>query len=134
MTREQIKNHFILRRDLKEAREILKSLREAATPGAQALTGMPHAPGVNDKTGNLAAEIVDMESEIRKLKAKIAEQEPEIEEFIQGIRSGKIRTIFRLRLLNGFSWKEVSAILGKWSTADSVSATYYAYLNKNKIR
>ena len=35
-------------------RESLLDLQEAAVPGAQVLTGMPHTPGVKDKVGNLA--------------------------------------------------------------------------------
>ena len=41
---------------------MLQSLRDAACPGAAALTGMPHTPGIKDKVGDLAAEIVDMDA------------------------------------------------------------------------
>ena len=51
---------------------MLQSLRDAACPGAAALTGMPHTPGIKDKVGDLAAEIVDMDAaRIDKVLVKI---------------------------------------------------------------
>ena len=131
MTREQLYNHFALRQELKQAEEVLKALRAAASPGAQALTGMPHAPAVTDKTGDLAAEIVDMEQEVQRIHAAIAQEEPEILQFISRISNSRTRTIFRLRLLHGLSWKEISTLLGRWTNASSVSSAFYAWLRRN---
>ena len=44
-----------------ECRDILQNLKRSVGPGTQALTGMPHAPGVKDKVGDLATEITYME-------------------------------------------------------------------------
>lgn len=128
MTREQLNQHIALRREKRQAEEILASLRASASPGAQVLTGMPHGTGTSDKTGDLAAEIVDVETQIDRLEQEIAEQEPEINEFIGKIRNSRTRTIFRLRLLKGYSWKETASVLGRWSSANSVSSTFYAWL------
>ena len=129
MTREQIKEHFALRREMALSQETLKSLCDAASPGAQVLTGMPHAPGVTDKTGDLAAEIADMESEIEGMEKALAAEEPEIEAFIREIRNSRTRMIFRLRLLRGMTWKEVASVLGKWNTAKSCQDAFWSYVD-----
>ena len=129
MTREQLYNHFELRQELKQAVEVLTALRAAASPGAQALTGMPHVPVMTDKTGDLAAEIVDIEQEISRIQETIGQEEPEILSFISAIRSSRTRTIFRLRILRGFSWKEISIIFGKWTTAKSCKSTFWNYVD-----
>ena len=50
---------------------MLQSLRDAACPGAAALTGMPHTPGIKDKVGDLAAEIVDMDARVGFLEEEV---------------------------------------------------------------
>ena len=67
MTLKELNGHFVLRERLARAKEMLASLQAAACPGAQVLTGMPHAPGVSDKVGDLAVEIADLEGRIQIL-------------------------------------------------------------------
>lgn len=64
---------------------MLQSLRDAACPGAAALTGMPHTPGIKDKVGDLAAEIVDMDARVGFLEEEVKASEGQIMPFIQGI-------------------------------------------------
>ena len=128
MTLEVLNQHLELREKLDKAEEMLAALRAAATPGAAKLTGMPRAPGVNDKVGDLAVEIADLSSRIDYLKEELAEQEPEIEVFISRIDDDQTRMVFRLRFLRGLSWKEVSQILGRFTTEKSVSDLCYKYL------
>ena len=90
---------------------MLQSLRDAACPGAAALTGMPHTPGIKDKVGDLAAE-----------------SEGQIMPFIQGIDDDQTRLIFRLRFLRGLAWKEVAAVIGGRNSEDSVKMVCYRYL------
>ena len=128
MTLQELNQHFELREKLIKAYEMLDALRSAACPGAAKITGMPRAPGIRDKVGDLAAEIADMSSRIDSLNAELAAQEPEIEAFIAGIEDDQTRMVFRLRFLRGLSWKEVSQILGRYTTEKSVSDLCYKYL------
>ena len=82
---------------------MLQSLRDAACPGAAALTGMPHTPGIKDKVGDLAAEIVDMDARVGFLEEEVKASEGQIMPFIQGIDDDQTRLIFRLRFLRGRS-------------------------------
>ena len=99
------------------------------SPGASALTGMPHTPGVSDKVGDLAAEIADMDAYIQYIEAEIKANEPPILDFIQSIEDPPVRIIFRLRFIRGMTWKEVSQVLGQFTTEKSVSQICYKYLN-----
>ena len=69
MTLAELNWHFALRDKLEKARETMATLRQKALPGASALTGMPHTPGVSDKVGDLAAEIADMDAYIQYIEA-----------------------------------------------------------------
>lgn len=127
MTLEDLNKHLLLREKLEKAQEMLVSLRAAAQPGAARLTGMPHTPGVKDKVGDLAVEIADLTSRIDYLNAELAQQEPPIEAFIAEIEDDQTRLVFRLRFLRGLSWKEVSQILGQYTTENSVKSACYRF-------
>ena len=127
MTLSELNRHFELRENVARARETLASLRAAAHPGASVITGMPHAPGVKDKVGDLAVEIADFSARIDFLNAELERQEPEVEAFIAGIEDIQLRLIFRLRFLRGLAWKEVSQVLGQYTTEDSVKSACYRF-------
>lgn len=128
MTLSELNQHFELIEKLARAREMLQSLRDAACPGAAVLTGMPHTPGVKDKVGDLAAEIVDMDARVRFLEAEVKASEDAIMPFIQSIDDDQTRLIFRLRFLRGLAWKEVAAVIGGRNSEDSVRMVCYRYL------
>lgn len=125
MTLEELNQHLELKEKMEKAQETLISLRGAAYPGAAVMTGMPHAPGVKDKVGDLATEIADMTDRIHDLEKQIAEREPQVLEFIAEVKDDKTRTMLRLRFVRGLSWKEVAQIMGRWATANSVKSACY---------
>lgn len=128
MTLAELNQHFELIEKLARARELLQSLRDSARPGASALTGMPHATGVKDKVGDLAAEIVDMDARVGFLEKEARASEAIIMPFIQGIDDDQTRMIFRLRFLRGLTWKEVAAVVGGRNSEESVKMVCYRYL------
>lgn len=129
MTLQRLNEHFELRIRLAKAQEMLESLRAAACPGAAVLTGMPHAPGVKDKVGDLAAEIADMDARIEYLEAKIKQDEREILEYIRAIDDDQLRLIFRLRFIRCLTWGEVASVIGGRNTEDAVKSACYRYLS-----
>ena len=64
MTLQELSKYYKLHERLERNREMLSSLYAAAGPGAQVITGMPHAPGVSDKVGDLAAELWDCKARL----------------------------------------------------------------------
>ena len=125
MTLAQLNEHLDAVQQLARTEETLKNLWDAAVPGAQKLTGMPHASGVRDKVGDFAVEIADLESEIEREKAVIAESEERIAAWISTIEDGTTRIIFRLRFIRAMQWKEIAGIVGKYSTESSVKHAVY---------
>lgn len=128
MTLQELSQYLKLRERLSRDEEILKSLEAAACPGAQVLTGMPHAPGVRDKVGDLAVEIADMKERIRFIEEEMAQVQSDIEAFVNSIEDERLRMIFRLRFLRCLTWQATADILGWSYTEDSVKRLCYRYL------
>ena len=129
MTLQELNQLFELRERLAKAQEMIDSLRAAACPGGQVLTGMPHAPGYKDKVGDLAVEIADMAERIEYLQGEIAKAEAPILDFIRAIDNDQTRLIFRLRFIRGLTWKEVASVIGGRNSEDSVRMACYRYLD-----
>lgn len=127
MTKQDLNHHLALRQRLEEARELLASLEAAAGPRAQQLDGMPHASGISDRTGDLAAEIADARAVIDGLQAEIACSETAAASWIGSIDDMQTRMIFRLRYIRGLSWKDVAALIGGGNTDRSVRLRAYRY-------
>lgn len=127
MTLEDLNQHLALRQQLQRDREILASLETRAVPGAQVLTGMPHAPGVVAKVEIFAVEIADYREHIEELETEIDEQEKRILAWLKTVPP-TMRLIFRLRYIHALQWKEVAYMLGGNYTEDGVRQTCYRYL------
>lgn len=126
MTRKDLNNLFELRARIERDESILVSLRMRSNPGAQVLTGMPHAPGVQDQTGDYALEIMSLEEKIAGLRATLHRQEEEVSVFLASIEDECIGTALRLRYVRGMLWKEVAYTLGQ--PKKSLTDQCYQYL------
>lgn len=126
----ELNRYFELINSLVRTNELLENLRAAAYPASPTLTGMPHAPGVKDKIGDLAVEIADLKTRIEYIESEIEKQKTAVEEFVESIEDYYIRTIFRLRFKRGLSWKEVATLVGGRNTEESVKSACYRYLKK----
>ena len=130
MTLEELTRCFRIRERLERDKEMLQSLRDAAFPGAQNLDGMPHAPGVKDKVGDLAIEIADLEAQMQDLREEASQAEQKVSQFIATIPDERTRLVFRLRFLRGMTWAEVAAVIGGHNSEAGVKTTCYRYLEK----
>lgn len=133
MTLEDLNQHLDLVNELKKAKEMIQSLWNAAYPGGQVLTGMPHAPGVKDKIGDLGIEIADLEREIEGIEIRVKKSEMFVTAYIDKIPDIQTRMVFRLRFCRGYQWKEVARMLGGGNTEDSVKKVCYRYLGFTAI-
>ena len=125
---KELSRYYRLHMRLERNLEMLQSLENAAHPGAQSLTGMPHAVGVTDKVGDLAVEIADLKNRIRALQAELDREETKLNRFISTIENDQTRTIFRLRFLRCLTWREVAFMIGGRNTEAGVKSICYRYL------
>lgn len=128
MTRRELDHLFELRKQLEHFRELLATLEAAVGPRAQILDGMPHAPGIRDGVGDLAAEIADTKAEAKSLQDEIACSEAAAAAWIGTIEDMQTRLIFRLRYIRGLPWKDVAALIGGGNTDRSVRIRAYRYI------
>lgn len=127
MTRQDLEKHLKMRRQLMECRDILQNLKRSVGPGTQALTGMPHAPGVKDKVGDLATEIAYMERRVAALQAKVDDQAVEVRNFIAGVQDDQMKIILSLRYIRGLTWIEVALVLGGRNTGSGVRSAVWRF-------
>ena len=127
MTRQDLEKHLKLRRQLMECRDILQNLKRSVGPGTQALTGMPHAPGVKDKVGDLATEIAYMERRVAALQAKVDDQAVEVRNFIAGVQDDQMKITLSLRYIRGLTWIEVALVLGGRNTGSGVRSAVWRF-------
>ena len=137
MTLRELNEYARLQRELERAENLKASLMEAMEPGAQILTGLPHAPGYRDKLGELLPGILDalpsVEARIESLRKQTARHEAEIVRFIDEIPDIQTRTIFRLRFLGGFEWAVIAAVIGGGNTSMGIRQSVYRYLKSCNI-
>lgn len=128
MNLSELNKHLDLIQKLQKAQELYQSI-SAKTIGASKIDGMPHGSGVGDKTGMLAIELADLSARIRYLKNEIENNMIPVEIFINTIEDDLTRLIFRLRYIHGYSWKEISSLIGGKNTEEAVKMICYRYLN-----
>lgn len=112
MTRKELNRCFELRNRLDIAYNTVESLKSAATPGAQVLTGMPHSSGIKDRVGDLAIEISIMNQRIKSLEDELYALEDKIHEFMDTLEDERLCLIISLRYLRGLQWNDVADMLG----------------------
>ena len=129
MTLEYLQAYFDIREQLKREQELIDRLWVAAYPGAQKLDGMPHSHDVKDKVGDLAVEICALEERQERTKAKAAEMEKPITEFLAGIDNADVCLMFRLRYIHAMMWKEVASMLN--TSEEAAKSACYRYLSNH---
>ncbi len=130
MTLRELSKYYKLHERLERNRQMLSSLSAAAGPGAQVLTGMPHATGVSDKVSDLVIEMEDLKERIAYLEVECAQEKKKLEQYIGKIRDDQTRMVFRLRFIHCMTWLQVADTIGGGNTATNVKLICYRYLKK----
>ena len=103
-------------RSLKREVEILEKELHKIThqsPYSMNFNGMPRSGKIADKTGELAALVVDIEVRLKDRKYRCMFMRNKIERFIDSIEDSETRTIVRLRAIDNLSWQDIAVKLGK---------------------
>lgn len=131
MTLKELSQLYHLNREIEMDKRRLEELEAAATACNQALTGMPHAPGITDKLGNIVPAIVDLRGIIEAKCQQCLYERSRLERYIASIDDSLIRQVFTYRFINGLPWAQVAACIGDGYTADSVRQIAHRYTEKN---
>ena len=130
MTIKELSQLYHLRREVEMDRQRLAALEERALPGAQRLSGLPGGLSVQDKLGEMAAEIADLREVIeQKLRHCLAEQQ-RLEQYIAGIEDSFVRQIFTCRFVEGLSWRQVAKKVGGKNSAGNIRVICHRFLAK----
>ena len=128
MTLKELSQLYYLNREIEMDKRRLQELEVKALPGAQVITGMPHAPGVTDKVGEYAAEIADLRGIIEAKHQQCLYERSRLERYISSIDDSLLRQIFAYRFVNGLPWRQVAACIGGSNTADGVRMMCNRYI------
>lgn len=112
MTKEELSQCYWLNHEIKQ---LMKSLKELDGKEYRSinLTGMPHGAGIIDHVQKLATERAEL-SELIGLKLRECTiARARIERYINDIDDSEMRTILRLRHINGLTWQQVAFSIGE---------------------
>lgn len=128
MTLKELSQLYYLNREIEMDKRRLQELEVKALPGAQVITGMPHATGVTDKVGEYAAEIADLRGIIEAKLQQCIYERNRLERYITTIEDSLLRQVFTYRFVNGLPWQQVAACIGGSNTADGVRMMCNRYI------
>ncbi|MCM1136487.1 MAG: hypothetical protein NC400_13040, partial [Clostridium sp.] len=82
MTLQELSQLYHLKREIEMDRQRLAELENKALPGAQALSGLPASPNVQDKLADYAVEIADLRAVIQAKHSRCLAEQQRLEKYI----------------------------------------------------
>lgn len=132
MTLKELSQLYYLNREIEMDKKRLLELEAQAVSCSPNLTGMPRSPGVSDRVGRYAADIVDLKGIIEAKLQQCIYERNRLERYIAEIDDSLLRQIFTYRFINGLPWEQVAACVGGGNNAGNVRMMCYRYLDKDK--
>ena len=129
MTCKELSRLYDLNREIEQDKQRLRELESASTNANSKITGMPHAPGISDKT-SLAVDIAYLKGIIQSKLLQTVCEYTRLIDYINGIDDVHVRSILTLRHVNGLSWLQIGFSMGGGNTAAGVKRAYFRYLQK----
>lgn len=130
MTLKELSQLYYLNREIEMDKKRLLELEAQAVSCSPNLTGMPRSPGISDKVGRYAADIVDLKGIIEAKLQQCIYERNRLERYISEIDDSLLRQIFTYRFVNGLPWEQVAACVGGSNTPASVKMACYRYLKQ----
>lgn len=132
MTREQLKQAYVIRKELRMWQERRNELELDIAPLVKNIDGMPYSNtnSVNSPTEEKAIRLNEaaaaIDEKIKELKKVIKE----IEDFIFTVEDSYIRQILEYRCVYCMKWKDVASKLGEGYTEDMVKQSYHRFVKE----
>lgn len=130
MTLKELSQLYYLNREIEMDKRRLQELEVKAVSCSANLSGMPRSPGVSDRVGRYAADIVDLKGIIEAKLQQCIYERNRLERYISSIDDSLLRQIFTYRFINGLPWEQVAACVGGGNTVAGVKMLCYRHLNK----
>ena len=131
MTIKELSQLYWLNKEIERDKTRLAELYAKATGTSQAITGMPHAPGITDKVGKYATEIADLQKEIERHVVACEQEKVVLEAYINGIPDSLTRQIFHLRFVGGESWEGVADAVGGNNSPGGVKQRVFRFIKSS---
>ena len=134
MNLKELSQYYWLCKEIELDTERLKKLEiKAGSAHAQRITGMPRGGnGSQDRIGDYAAEIVDLQAIIAAKRIQCIHERQRIERFITGIPDSQTRILFTLRFIEFRKWSDVAARAGGSATEFTARQIVSRYLRNKK--
>lgn len=113
MTKKELSQLYYLKKEIKEQQRRLAELEETATNCSAKITGLPSGRGISDKTGNYAAQIADLKALLDLNIKKCFCELNRLNRYIQSVDDSQMRTILRLRYIQGLTWQRIAFEIGE---------------------
>lgn len=104
---------------IEELKDKIFYLQRRAESATHTISGMPSVRGKNDCLENTIIKCVDEQKKLRRLIYKMKREQARAMSFISKIDNADVRTIFILRFIKGFTYKQIADEIGG-VTADAV--------------
>lgn len=130
MTLKELSQLYYLNREIEMDKRRLQELEVKVVSCSANLSGMPRSPGVSDRVGRYAADIVDLKGIIEAKLQQCIYERNRLERYISSIDDSLLRQIFTYRFINGLPWEQVAACVGGGNTVAGVKMLCYRHLNK----
>lgn len=130
MTLKELSQLYYLNREIEMDKRRLQELEVKAVSCSANLSGMPRSPGVSDRVGRYAADIVDLKGIIEAKLQQCIYERNRLERYISSIDDSLLRQIFTYRFIDGLPWEQVAACVGGGNTVAGVKMLCYRHLNK----
>ncbi len=128
MTKSELSQLYFLNREIEEIQRRIEELEGLATGCTARITGMPHAPGINDKIGKYVAELADLKCLLDLNLKKCFYELNRLNRYIDTVEDARTRMILTLRYVNGLPWDQVAASMSSSLTGDSVRMEHNRFL------
>jgi len=132
MTLKELSQLYHLNREIEMDKKRLEELKAKVTnPSSPNITDMPSGGSCENRIERYVEEIVDIEAIISAKITQCLHERNRLERYIADIPNSKLRQIFALRFINGFSWVQIAFSIGNNCTADSARMACKRYIAKS---
>ena len=122
MTEKELSGLFYLNRETEWLQKDLEKLEHSIGAKSPVLSHSPKGKGQRG-ISDLAVEIADLKAVIQLNLIRIQRERARLERYINSIDDPEIRLIFRLRHINGMTWREIG---------EEVYMSHMSAFNKHK--